>query len=315
MKPIVTLTLNPTIDFTAEADRVRPINKVRTSNERYDPGGGGINGARVVETLGGETLALYCAGGITGVVLDDLLDRAGVPRRRLDIAGNTRISHVVFEHESGTEYRFVPEGPKLSDEEWGRALAALDEVDADYVIVSGSLPRGVPQDFCTRAGERIRRGGAKFVLDTSGAALKAAFAAGGIWLAKPSRGEFESLVGRKLPEREEVAVAALDIVRSGAVELLAVTLGRDGAVLASASGARYLKGPEIETKSAVGAGDSFLAAMTLALSRGEPHERAFAFGVAAGAAAALTPGTELCRRKDVERLFEQVLAELEQRAA
>src|SRR5690606_22594026 len=108
---------------------------------------------------------------------------------------------------------------KLSEEEWGAALRALGEVDADYIIVSGSLPRGVPHDFCARAGELIRRKGAKFVLDTSGAALKAAIAAGGIWLAKPSRGEFEALVGRELPGRDEVAAAALEMVRSGAVEL------------------------------------------------------------------------------------------------
>ena len=113
MPRIVTLTPNPPIDGASEADAVRPIHKIRTSNERYDPGGGGVNVTRVLQELGGETLAIYLAGGATGAVLDDLLDHRGLTRRRIPIEDHTRISHVVFERSSGLEYRFVPDGPEV----------------------------------------------------------------------------------------------------------------------------------------------------------------------------------------------------------
>jgi 6-phosphofructokinase 2 len=302
MKPIVTLTLNPSIDGAAYAELVRPIHKVRTSDDRYDPGGGGINVARVVRELGGPTLAVYLSGGATGAVFDDLLAAAAITRRRIPIADHTRISHAVFERSSGLEYRFVPEGPLVAEAEWRACLAALDEIDCDYLVASGSLPRGVPQDFYALAGEAVRRKGIKLVLDTSGAALRAGIG-GGVYLIKPSLGEFEALVGRRLPVPAEQEAAAHELIASGATQMVALTLGRDGALLVTVNGALRLAPPAVPVRSAVGAGDSFLAAMTLAVAWGRAVEDAFAYGMAAGAAAVLSPGTELCRREDVERLY------------
>ena len=108
MKPIVTLTLNPSIDASCQADTVHPIRKIRTSDERFDPGGGGINAARVIRELGGEAVAVYFAGGSTGAALTEMIGAIGLPHRPIPIAGVTRISHVVFERSSGNEYRFVP---------------------------------------------------------------------------------------------------------------------------------------------------------------------------------------------------------------
>ncbi|WP_299820967.1 1-phosphofructokinase family hexose kinase [uncultured Jannaschia sp.] len=307
MKPIVTLTLNPSIDGAAEAETVRPIHKVRTSDDRYDPGGGGINVARVMRELGGPTLAVYLAGGATGAVFDDLLAATAITRRRISIADHTRISHAVFERSSGMEYRFVPEGPLVAEAEWRACLAALDEIDCDYLVASGSLPRGVPQDFYALAGEAARRKGIKLVLDTSGAALRAGIG-DGVYLIKPSLGEFETLVGRRLPAPAEQEAAAHELIASGATQIVALTLGRDGALLVTANGALRLAPPAVPVRSAVGAGDSFLAAMTLAVAWGRSVEDAFAYGMAAGAAAVLSPGTELCRREDVERLYAEMQA-------
>ena len=122
LKPIVTLTLNPSIDGSAQTEVVRPIRKVRTTGERYDPGGGGINVARVVQELRGAAQAVYLAGGATGGVLDDLLDSAGIPRRRISIQDHTRISHAIYERSSGLEFRFVPEGPLIQETEWREFL-------------------------------------------------------------------------------------------------------------------------------------------------------------------------------------------------
>ena len=302
MKAIVTLTLNPSIDGAAQADVVRPIHKIRTSDERYDPGGGGINVARVVRELGGTPLAVYLAGGATGGVLDDLLDSAGVARRRVPIRDHTRISHSVYERSSGQEYRFVPAGPLIGEPEWRAFLEALEDIDCDYLVASGSLPRGVPDDFYATIERIADRKGAKLVLDTSGSALRTGLKHG-VHLVKPSLGELEAVLDRKLPDSTSQAAAARELVGSGAADLVALTLGRDGALLATERGALRLAAPDVVAKSAVGAGDSFVAAMTLGLAQGRSADDAFVYGMAAGAAAVLSAGTGLCRREDVERLY------------
>lgn len=185
MQSIVTLTLNPAIDGSCEAEQVRHTQKIRTTSDRYDPGGGGINVARVVQRLGGKVHAWYLAGGATGGVLDNLLDRDGIARQRMDIQDHTRISHAVFEQATGREYRFVPEGPFISESEWRAALEAAADISADYLALSGSLPRGVPADFYAQLIRRLP-GSSNIVLDTSGKALGATLAQGGVFLVKPS---------------------------------------------------------------------------------------------------------------------------------
>ena len=186
MKPIVTLTLNPTIDGSASAEVIAPLRKIRTSDERYHPGGGGINVARVVAELGGEALAIYLAGGATGAILDDLLRDVGVACRCIPIAGYTRIAHTVFERSSGQEYRFVPEGPEVSEAEWEECLSELAALDFDYVVISGSLPRGLPDTAYVRVVDIAAAKKARVVLDTSGKALKATLDKGA-FLVKPNR--------------------------------------------------------------------------------------------------------------------------------
>ncbi|AWM87096.1 1-phosphofructokinase family hexose kinase [Microvirga sp. 17 mud 1-3] len=305
MKRIVTLTLNPAIDGAEEAEQVRPIRKIRTWAERYDPGGGGINAARVIEELGGSALAIYLSGGTTGPILDALVQAAGIESRRIPIAGHTRISHTVHETSSGLEFRFVPGGPSVTREEWQACLAALEDIDGDYLLASGSLPRGVPNDFYGQVAALAARRGMRFVLDTSGDALRQA-AGKGLFLIKPSLGELEDLVGRTLPTPQDQDSAVRDLIAAGTAEIIALTLGRDGAVLATGDTLLRIEGVKVTPKSAVGAGDSFLGAMTLGLAQGRPVEEAFTLGMAAGTAAVLTAGTELCRRADVERLYEEI---------
>jgi 6-phosphofructokinase 2 len=308
-KPIVTLTLSPTIDLAFQSNEIRPIRKNRSIQQRTDAGGGGINVARVLKELGAEAYAIYLAGGATGLVLNELVAKLDVPAKCIDIAGGTRISFTVFEEISGLEYRFVSEGSALPEAEWQAALTHLKECDADYIVASGSLPPGVPVDYYARVAEIVRSNGARLILDTSGPALHAATAAGGIYFAKPSVGEFETLTHRKFESPEELVDAATSLVATGAVENLAVTMGRDGALLAAPSGTLRLRGPKVKPVSAVGAGDSFVAGMTSALARRESVEDAFMLGMAAGTAAVLTQGTQLCRREDVKRLYAEIVAE------
>lgn len=302
MRPIVTLTLNPAVDSSCETDRVQPVRKVRTRNERYDPGGGGINAGRVVNELGGRAFAVYLAGGIPGDVLDDLVTRAGLGFHRIRIAEPTRVSHVVFEHASGKEYRFTPEGPVLREREWQDALDFLSLLEFDHLVASGSVPRGVPDDIYARVARIAAGKGARLIVDSSGPALRAVLGHG-VHLAKPSMGELAGIVGHAIADAGAAAAAAQGLVAAGAAAMLAVTMGPAGAILATRDGVLRLAAPEVTARSAVGAGDAFVGAMALALAQGRTPSDAFALAVAAGTATVLTPGTELCRRADVERLM------------
>lgn len=303
MKAIVTLTLNPTIDGAAEADRVRPIHKVRTSNERHYPGGGGVNVARVLDELGSPATAVYLAGGLTGALLDELLAGHGFTPLRVDIAGDTRISHSIYERSTGLEYRFVPEGPEVGAAEMARAVAVIADQDFDWLVASGSLPHGLSPEAYGPLVRLAAERGARVALDTSGPALAATLAAGPVALIKPSLGELRhALGGGPLEGEAEIAAAAEALRARHGVGIVAVTLGQDGALMAGAEGVLRLPAVEVPVISATGAGDSFLAGMIHALAQGRPEAEAFRLGMAAGAAAVLTPGTDLCRRADVERL-------------
>jgi 6-phosphofructokinase 2 len=197
MKPIVTLTMNPAIDSSCQADEVRPVHKIRTFGERYEPGGGGINVARVIRELGGEALAVYLAGGLTGQAFGQMVDGIRLQHRAVPISGNTRVAHTVYERSSGQEFRFVPQGPEIREAEGEACLRELATLDYDYLVASGSLPRGVPDDFYAEVARVAAGKGARVVLDTSGAALRRALDSG-VYLVKPNLGELETALGRAL---------------------------------------------------------------------------------------------------------------------
>jgi 6-phosphofructokinase 2 len=302
---ILTITLNPTIDVSSEAESVRPTRKTRTVNTQYSPGGGGLNVARVITALGGEVDAVYLAGGEIGALLARLLALEGFHHQSVPIAGQTRIGYMVRERSTGLEYRFIPTGPPVDAQELEQCIQAVQAHRGRYVVASGSLPEGIPADTYARIAQIAAARGARFVLDSSGVGLKTALEKSKVFLMKPSFGELEQLVGRKLSQID-AGEAAAGIVARGAAEFVAVTLGADGALLASAGGVIRLPAIHVRVRSAVGAGDSFLGAMVWAISQGKPVADAFRLGVAAGAAAAMTPGTKLCERSDVFDLYQRI---------
>lgn len=302
MSGILCIGLNPSVDISCTAERVGPIHKVRTWNEKYDPGGGAVNVARVVQVLGGEPVLAYLSGGTTGPMFEALLKNYGIAQRRFQTCGSVRVAYMVREESTDLEYRFVPEGPEIRLDELEPLMKFVENFDGDYYVASGSLPCGVPSDIYARIADLTQKKGARFILDTSGEALNEALAHGGIYLAKPSKHELELYAGHKLDETGLRDVATALIAR-GVVDNLVVSLGSDGALLANADGVAQLPSPAVKVSSAVGAGDSFVGAMTWGLLQGKPVAEAFRFGVAAGAAAVMTPGTDLCRQEDVHMLF------------
>lgn len=310
MPTIVTLTLNPALDVSTAAAHVTPEHKLRCDTARFDPGGGGLNVARVVRELGGEALALYPRGGPTGALLEQLLDARGVPRRAIAIAGFTRESFTVLDKGSGQEYRFVLPGPVLTEPEWQACLDTLSEAatGAGFIVASGSLPPGAPLDFYARVARVAKRLGVRCVVDAGGEALQAALAEG-VYLAKPNRREFRDMTGVASDDVAALAPAARAFVEKGSAEVLVVSMGADGALLTTRDEQLRAVPPPVETSSSVGAGDSFVAGMSYALARGLAPTEAFRWGVACGTAALITPGTELCRRGDVERMLAQVRPE------
>jgi len=302
---IITLTLNPALDIACSAKRVVHTHKIHTRDDHLDPGGGGINVARVLRELGGDTLAVMMAGGVTGALIQEMLDEASVPHQNIPINGYTRICFNVFETSTKLEYRFVQEGPDVTDADWHRMLDVLETISCDWLIASGSLEHGMPEDIYARVACAAKRRGQRFVLDTSGPALRAALGSG-IEMIKPSLGELESLAGRTLMQPHEQEAEAMALVRAGAARLVAVTLGEDGAFVASAEGVIRLAALPCEVRSAVGAGDSFTAAMTLALASYKPLADALAWGVAAGTAAVVCAGTARIRKVDVEMQYQRL---------
>jgi 6-phosphofructokinase 2 len=307
MKTIATLTMNPTIDISASVAEVISTRKLRCDDVRREPGGGGINVARAIHRLGGKAVPFYISGGATGQMLHKLLRRESVEDRTVEIEKLTRESFTVFEKSSGKQYRFVLPGPEIRKREWEQCLEMLRLLTPfpAFFVASGSLPPGVPEDFYARAAESVGRIGARLILDTSGAPLRKALEKG-VFLAKPNRRELEEIVGESLEDPAAQEKACRDLVQRGCCQSLVLTLGDKGSLLTTPELQRRAPPLDVKVESAVGAGDSFVAGMTIALARGNSMEEAFLYGVAAGTAAVMTPGTELCRKEDTDRLFDEL---------
>lgn len=301
---IVTLTMNPALDICTDADVVRPTDKIRCGSARYDAGGGGVNVAKICHVLGESVTAVYPAGGPTGDVLTNLLADAGVPIRPVTIAASTRESFTVNETSTGVQYRFVLPGPSLSFVEQQHCLAELRRAAASarYVVASGSLPPSAPVNFYQQVALICRDLGVRLILDTSGGGLK--HITSGVYLLKASVRELRECVGRDLVTESEQLDAAREIIDCGRAQVVVVSLGASGALLATAHESLRFAAIPMRAVSGVGAGDAMVAAITVGLSRNWPLSKAVRFGIAAGAAMLMTPGTQPCTRADAERLFE-----------
>lgn len=309
--PILTLTLNPALDMATDVPRMVPDEKLRCTEPKLDPGGGGLNVARAVHALGGDALALVALGGLTGDRLAELIRAEGVMFLGITGPGETRQSLTVNEAATGRQYRFMLPGPEWGAADQARVFTLLRAAGkpGGFSVISGSQPPGVPVDFPARLAAAMA--GMRVVLDTSGAALVQAVThpIAALDVLRMDDEEAEALAGRAFENRTDTADFAQALVRRGVARQVIIARGAEGSVMADATQRLFCCAPKVAVRSKVGAGDSFVGGYVLALARGESDAAALSQGVAAAAAAVMTEATELCGKDDVVRLLPAAVVE------
>ena len=309
MAKIITLTLNPALDKSIEVPELVPEKKLRSLNVKVEPGGGGINVSRALHKLEGNSEAVYLSGGFTGKQFEKLLAEEGISSVALNIQGDTRENFIVVDAKSNLQYRFGMEGPAVDENEWQQTLDHISKQnDISYIVASGSLPQGVPVDFFGRLAIIANQKNAKLIADTSGEPLQHAVQEG-LFMIKPNLDELATLNGKKELDHEEIISAARKIINSGGCEVMVVSMGKDGAILITAKENIQVKPPPVKVNSTIGAGDSMVAGMVLALSKNWKWEAVLRYGVAAGTSATMNHGTELCKKEDTDQMFEKMKPE------
>jgi 6-phosphofructokinase 2 len=297
---ILTLTLNPALDLSATTDAVVPGPKLRLTLPLAEPGGGGVNVSRAVAQLGGTSRAAVALAGPTGAQLQALLAAQGLDVIALDAPGETRWSLAVTEA-GGAQYRFVLPGPDWHEGALSAVAARIDTEAADraWVVLSGSMPPGVPAGWATDLA-RVLGAGRRLVVDTSGPALDhlSQGPEPAPCLLRMDSAEARALSGAPLGTREESAGFADTLRAKGAAEIVVIARGDDGSVMATPQGRWHVTAAGVTVVSAIGAGDSFVAGMVRALADGGAPEEALRHGAAAASAAVMTDGTQLCRAED-----------------
>jgi len=307
MPEIITFTPNPALDVSMSVEEMQPEEKLRTDTPKREPGGGGVNVARALKRLCcPDAKAIYTSGGVIGQLYEQLLKDEELEQHPYQVKNNTRESIMVTDKQKHNLYRFVTPGGELEEGEWQGFLNLVPEYgEADYLVASGSLPPGAPDDFYARLSQKARERDIRLLLDTSGKALEN-IKNSGAYLLKPNKNELSELVGRELKGDEDYFQAAEEMIQNYDVEVLVVSLGAEGAILASADGIEKLSAPKVEKRSSVGAGDSMVAGIVSKLIEGKKIKQAVLYGLCCGSAAIMTPGSELLRKEDADKLYAEM---------
>ena len=303
---IATVTLNPSLDKTVTVEELVVDEANRWTSLRRDPGGKGINVSRVVHELGGETIAYGFIGGIDGETLKHLLQQQGVPFDFTPIMGEIRSNFIITDSKTHRQTRIDAPGPHILRYELSKLVQKVTHTKPkpDFLVFAGSVPPGIPADIYRQLIEKAKKSGIKTVLDSDNRWLKEGIIAKPN-VIKPNVHEAEELLETNLRDEAAIVEAVKTLVNQG-IEVAAISRGKDGLIIANGEKILKVTAPQVEIRSTVGAGDSTIAGLVLKLSQGHGIEEACRWAVAAGTAATLTAGTELCRREDVEKLLPQV---------
>ncbi|MBG9377011.1 1-phosphofructokinase family hexose kinase [Panacibacter sp. DH6] len=302
MASIVTITINPCIDKSSSIDRLVPEKKLRCATPKFEPGGGGINISRAIQKLGGLSTPVYLGGGPASIMLHDLLRAEKIEPVIIPIKDFTRENFIVYETSSGNQFRFGMPGPHIAQHELDECIKAVAGINADFVIASGSLPPGVSADFYARLGKTVKNTNTKYIVDTSGEAIKHALDEG-MYLWKPNLGELSAFAGYEELNADTAVEAAKKVIATGKVEIIVISMGAAGAMLVTKDITERIAAPVVKRKSTVGAGDSMVAGIVYSIAAGRSLQEAVKYGVMCGSAATMNHGTELCRKEDVEYLY------------
>ncbi|MBL1082028.1 1-phosphofructokinase [Streptomyces actinomycinicus] len=303
---ILTVTPNPSLDRTYEVPALERGEVNRASAERMDPGGKGVNVSRAVAAAGRRTVAVLPLGGAPGALVAHLLDAQGIEVAPVPVAGATR-SNIALAESDGVLTKINAPGPELSAAEQELLLETVREQsrDADWIACCGSLPRGLAPSWYGDAVARVHAGGARIALDTSGRALLEALGARPD-VVKPNAEELAAAVGRPLATVGDALKAAEEVRALGARAVLA-SLGADGQLLVSDTGAWFGCARVSSVRSNVGAGDASLAGFLIA---GGTGPEALASAVAHGAAAVRLPGSVMPAPADLDPAAVTVTADI-----
>jgi 6-phosphofructokinase 2 len=307
MNKIVTLTVNPVLGKNTSVNRLVSGQKLRCSAPVFYAGGGGINVSRAIQNLGGASLAIYLAGGPCGTILEHLMTAKRIDQKKVGIKGSTRENTTVLDHAAQMPYHFGDPGPTVFEDEWQEALDLVEENLGlgDYLVASGKLTYGIPDDFYVRVAELARSKKARLVLDTKGPALKKAVGSE-IFLLKPNLRELSELYGVGSLSHAELETLAQKFIGDHRCTALVVSMGARGALLATSETIVHVSAPIVAQKSMIGAGDSMVAGMVLAHRAGKDFVDMMRYGVACGSAATLKPGAQLCQKNDVDQLLQSI---------
>jgi 1-phosphofructokinase family hexose kinase len=299
---ILTVTPNPALDYTIRLDALEIGKRAKYRDPEIDPAGKGINVSRMVRRLGEPTLALGFAGGSTGELLKQNLDREGIPHDLVPVAGLTRINVTLLTGPEGVATHLHGPGAPVSPADVGRLLDRIAEQlpRARILVLSGSLPPGMGPDAVADLIQRARRQKVRSIIDVEKDLLAAAIAAGAD-LVKPNLLEAAEYLGRPL---DNPVAAAREIVSRGAGAAV-LTLRGEGAVAVAGGRAWQVRAPKEDVVRAIGAGDSFAAGLAVGLLRGAELPEALRLAAAAGTATALHPGTGLGTAEEIRSLQER----------
>ena len=300
---IVTLTVNPSIDKSTTVVDIIPEQKLRCSSPIFQPGGGGINVSRAIKKIGGESLAVYLAGGATGQKLTELINEEGVETKVVDQENRTRENFIVVDH-TGTQYRFGMPGTSVKQQECDNLVHILDSLPMkpEFLVLSGSLQDDVPADFYAQITIEAKKHGVKVILDTVGNPLVDTLETG-VFMIKPNLQELFDLAGFKEIFPGKYVEIARKLIDEQKTEVVVISMGGKGAALVTKDEHYTVVPPATQCKSTVGAGDSMVGGIVLSLSRNEGFKKALELGVATGTAATMNEGTSLCKKEDVDQIM------------
>lgn len=305
---IITLTLNPALDKSAHVDCLVETDKMYCTHPLFAAGGGGINVSRVLQRLGTKTTAIGQASGYTGELLKSLLAKEGVPYVAYSTDEWTRENIVFLEESTNKQFRFGFPGPFHKEEDWQMAFTLLKNQlhEGDILVLSGSIPKGVPVDAYAQISHYAKNRGIRVVLDSHGEPFESALEEG-VFLIKPNIKELGLLFGGGSISKSDAIDNAKQLILQGKSSAVVVSMGGEGALLQTKEETIQLQAPKVNVISAVGAGDSMVAGMCYALQKELSLKDVLRFGIACGTATAMTEGTELCDASTVMNLFKQIV--------